>query len=138
MIKRFELKNESGDTWVLTDTVSGISLRFKEHEFNETQQVSIPESFPADPVRASRIMRSMGEYMFTYHYSIAFPVPKFEIRPDEETGKLTVIRHTPPKFKIIFEDECDLRKAVQKVKAAAEYMQRYEYRRRAMLGKDED
>lgn len=138
MIKRFELKNDAGDIWVLTDTVSGISLRFKEHELNETQQVSIPESFPADPVRASRIMQAMGEYMFTYHYSIAFPVPKFEIRPDEETGKLTVIRHTPPKFKIIFEDECDLRKAVQKVKAAAAFMQGYEHRRRAMLGEDKD
>ena len=137
-MKRFELKKEIGDTWTLTDTVSGISLRFKEHEFNETQQVSIPESFPADPVRASRIMQAMGEYMFTYHYSIAFPVPKFEIRPDEETGRLTVIRHTPPRFKIIFEDECDLRKAVQKVKAAAAFMQGYEHRRRALLGDDED
>lgn len=83
-------------------------------------------------------MRSMGEYMFTYHYSIAFPVPKFEIKPDEETGKLTVIRHTPPRFKIIFEDEYDLRKAVQKVKAAAAFMQGYEHRRRALLGEDED
>lgn len=137
-MKRFELKKEIGDTWTLTDTVSGISLRFKEHELNETQQVSIPESFPADPVRASRIMQAMGEYMFTYHYSIAFPVPKFEIRPDEETGRLTVIRHTPPRFKIIFEDECDLRKAVQKVKAAAAFMQGYEHRRRALLGDDED
>ena len=137
-MSRFELKNESGDVWTLTDTVSGISLRFKEHELNETQQVSIPESFPADPVRASRIMQAMGEYMFTYHYSIAFPVPKFEIKPDEETGKLTVIRHTPPRFKIIFEDECDLRKAVQKVKAAAAFMQGYEHRRRALLGDDED
>lgn len=137
-MKRFELKKDAGDTWTLTDTVSGISLRFKEHEFNETQQVSIPESFPADPVRASRIMQAMGEYMFTYHYSIAFPVPKFEIRPDEDTGKLTVIRHTPPRFKIIFEDECDLRKAVQKVKAAAAFMQGYEHRRRALLGNDED
>ena len=82
-MSRFELKNEAGDTWTLVDTVSGISLRFKEHELNETQQVSIPESFPADPVRASRIMQAMGEYMFTYHYSIAFPVPKFEIKPDE-------------------------------------------------------
>ena len=137
-MSRFELKNEAGDTWTLVDTVSGISLRFKEHELNETQQVSIPESFPADPVRASRIIQAMGEYMFTYHYSIAFPVPKFEIKPDEETGKLTVIRHTPPRFKIIFEDECDLRKAVQKVKAAAAFMQRHEYRRNAMLGKDDD
>ena len=59
-MSRFELKNEAGDTWVLTDTVSGISLRFKEHELNETQQASIPESFPADPVRASRIMQAMG------------------------------------------------------------------------------
>lgn len=50
-MSRFELKNEAGDTWTLVDTVSGISLRFKEHELNETQQVSIPESFPADPVR---------------------------------------------------------------------------------------
>lgn len=137
-MKRFELKKDVGDTWTLTDTVSGISLRFKEHELNETQQVSIPESFPADPVRASRIMQAMGEYMFTYHYSIAFPVPKFEIKPDEETGKLTIIRHTPPRFKIIFEDECDLRKAVQKVKAAAAFMQGYEHRRRALLGDDED
>lgn len=136
-MSRFELKNEAGDTWTLTDTISGISLRFKEHELNETQQVSIPESFPADPVRASRIMQAMGEYMFTYHYSIAFPVPKFEIRPDEETGKLTVIRHTPPRFKIIFEDECDLRKAVQKVKAAAAFMQGYEHRRRALLGEED-
>lgn len=137
-MKRFELKKDAGDTWILTDTVSGISLRFKEHELNETQQVSTPESFPADPVRASRIMQAMGEYMFTYHYSIAFPVPKFEIRPDEETGKLTVIRHTPPRFKIIFEDECDLRKAVQKVKAAAAFMQGYEHRRNAMLGNNEN
>ena len=47
-MKRFELKKDAGDTWTLTDTVSGISLRFKEHEFNETAGV-YPGIVPGRP-----------------------------------------------------------------------------------------
>lgn len=121
--KRFNLRTEPDYGWYrVTDTESGISIRFKQYEFNETQEVSVPDVFPADPELISRAMQEIGNWLFRHHYSVIFPPGKYELKFDEDTERITVIRHVPPRFILTFEDDCSLSKAIQKVKGAAAFM----------------
>ena len=70
-MKRFELKKSDSlaGGWVLTDTVNLVVIKFKEHEFNETQKITLldEEKFKNMPDVAQKIAtitREMGEYMF--------------------------------------------------------------------------
>lgn len=127
--KRFNLRTEPDYGWYrVTDTESGISIRFKEREFNETQDVSIPNDFPADPQMIARIMQLMGDWLFRHCYSVIFPPREYEVRFDEDTERIMVIRHVPPRFILSFEDDCTLSEAIEKVKAAAAFMKGWQER----------
>lgn len=135
--KRFDLKQEpENGWWKIIDTVSEISIRFKEHEFNDTQSVNVPDNFPADPQRIARIMQEMGDWLFLHHYSVIFHPGKYEMRFDEDSERIIIIRHAHPKFRIVFEDDCTLSKAIQKVKGAAAFMQSWQ--RRHTFGKEDN
>ena len=79
-MKRYRL-DKSDDLpgwWVITDLKNLIVVRFKEHEFNETQQVTLLDDSPfvgrtdcADEL--ATIMRELGDYVFRHCYSIALP-----------------------------------------------------------------
>jgi len=75
---RLEKSTRSKDGWVLTDIDNLVVIRFKEHQYNETQKISIlKESELANKEDAAtimaKIMREMGDYMATNHYCIAMP-----------------------------------------------------------------
>ena len=78
--------------WVLTDAENLVVLKFKEHEFNESQQVtfidddkSVIEKLGAQGV--AQILREMGDYMFT-HWYIALPFLRLSLSLDK-TMKMT-------------------------------------------------
>lgn len=80
MNNRFKLEKStrSKDGWVLTDTENLVVIRFKEHQYNNTQKISILEEsdLTNNPSAASimaTIMREMGDYMASNHYCIAMP-----------------------------------------------------------------
>lgn len=113
--------------WVLTDTENLVVLKFKEHEYNESQQVtfidddqSVIEKLGAQGI--AQILREMGDYMFTHWYSIALPTPVFEFRQDDENDRMLLIRNKFPKFTLEIQDDCDLKQLSDALKAAGEFV----------------
>lgn len=113
--------------WVLTDAENLVVLKFKEHEFNESQQVtfidedkSVIEKLGAQGI--AQILREMGDYMFTHWYSIALPTPVFEFRQDDKNGRMLLIRNKFPKFTLEIQDDCDLKQLSDALKAAGEFV----------------
>lgn len=116
--------------WVLTDIDNLIVVKFKEHEFNETQRITALEEskFANNPNCANElahIMTEMGDYMFSHWYSIALPVPTFEFRQDDENDRLLLIRNIFPKFTIEIQDDCDLKQLSDALRAGSEFTSKY-------------
>ena len=119
--------------WVLTDAENLVVLKFKEHEFNESQQVtfidedkSVIEKLGAQGI--AQILREMGDYMFTHWYSIALPTPVFEFRQDDENDRMLLIRNKFPKFTLEIQDDCDLKQLSDALKAAGEFVIKFKNR----------
>lgn len=132
MKNRFKLERSQDlhDWWVLTDTLNLIVCKFKEHEFNETQRMTILEDSiflnRTDCVNElTHIMSEMGDYMFSHWYSIALPVPTFEFRQDDENDRLLLIRNIFPKFTIEIQDDCDLKQLSDALRAGSEFTSKY-------------
>lgn len=128
-MKRFRLEKSQDlpGWWVLTDTENLVVLKFKEHEYNESQQItflnedkSVIEKLGAQGI--AQILREMGNYMFTHWYSIALPTPVFEFRQDDENDRMLLIRNKFPKFTLEIQDDCDLKQFSDALKAAGEFV----------------
>ena len=131
-MKRFRLEKSQDlpGWWVLTDAENLVVLKFKEHEFNESQQVtfidddqSVIEKLGAQGI--AQILREMGDYMFTHWYSIALPTPVFEFRQDDENDRMLLIRNKFPKFTLEIQDDCDLKQLSDALKAAGEFVMKF-------------
>lgn len=131
-MKRFRLEKSQDlpGWWVLTDTENLVVLKFKEHEFNESQQVafidddqSVIEKLGTQGI--AQILREMGDYMFTHWYSIALPTPVFEFRQDDENDRVLLIRNKFPKFTLEIQDDCDLKQLSDALKAAGEFVMKF-------------
>ena len=125
---RFKLEKSQDlpEWWVLTDTENLVVVKFKEHEFNESQKItfidddkSVVERLGAQGI--ARILSEMGDYMFSHWYSIALPTPIFEFRQDDENDRLLLIRNKFPKLTIEINDTCDLKQLSDALKAAGEF-----------------
>lgn len=131
-MKRFRLEKSQDlpGWWVLTDTENLVVLKFKEHEFNESQQVafidddqSVIEKLGTQGI--AQILREMGDYMFTHWYSIALPTPVFEFRKDDENDRMLLIRNKFPKFTLEIQDDCGLKQLSDALKAAGEFVTKF-------------
>lgn len=75
---RFTLQpsREQG-SWVATDKAHGIVITFREHQFNETQKVSLLGGYSFSSMdQAMRMpvyLREMADWLREAHYSIAMP-----------------------------------------------------------------
>lgn len=131
-MKRFRLEKSQDlpGWWVLTDTENLVVIKFKEHEYNESQQVtfidddkSVTEKLGTQGI--SRVLREMGDYMFTHWYSIALPTPVFEFRKDDEKDRMLLIRDKFPKFTLEIQDDCSLKQLSDALKAAGEFVMKF-------------
>lgn len=131
-MKRFRLEKSQDlpGWWVLTDTENLVVLKFKEHEYNESQQItflnedkSVIEKLGAQGI--AQILREMGNYMFTHWYSIALPTPVFEFRQDDENDRMLLIRNKFPEFTLEIQDDCDLKQLSDALKAAGEFVMKF-------------
>ena len=129
---RFNLeKSREQEGWyVLTDTENLVVIKFKKHEFNETQKITHLENDQEvirklGPQGIARVLREMGDYMFTHWYSIAMPTPVFEFRQDDENDRTLLIRNKFPKLSIDIKDDCDLKQLSDALKAAGEFVFKY-------------
>lgn len=59
-------------SWVLSDKQNGVVVKFEEHKFNDTQQVTMLEDFDGSAEDAARIMREIGDYLVHHHSDIIF------------------------------------------------------------------
>lgn len=100
---RYEFsQHESRSGWYsVLDSGSGIRCEFHEHQFNETQEFSLPDDLPADPDLISRLMRELGDWISLHRYSEAMPVPVYEYRMSDDDMTISIIRHKAPCFTII-------------------------------------
>lgn len=129
---KLEKSTEKNGWWVVTDLANLIVIKFKEHEFNDTQQCSvIDENLVSQNAKKegadianfmAAAMNGMAEFLTIHYYSIAMPTPTYEYREDLETGKTLVIRHKSPKFIVVVEDKCDLYKLGEVLKKGGEFL----------------
>lgn len=64
--------SQKPDYWVVTDTRHGIVIVFREHQFNETQKVTIldDEQAQCSPVHLARHMRHIADWLLRKHPEI--------------------------------------------------------------------
>lgn len=80
MKNRYILESAADNIWRLLDKDNGILITFNEHQFNETQRVTMlgDKSLAAeDAPRIAKAMAEMADWMSTYHYAIAMPLIDF-------------------------------------------------------------
>lgn len=130
-MNRFKLEKskEQPGWWVLTDTKNLVVIKFEEHKYNETQKVYLLKesemiSSPDIETKLARIMREMGEYMYTHWYSIAMPTPVYELRQDEETDRLLLLRNKHPRFTLEVEDGCTHKQLADALRKASEFLRK--------------
>ena len=73
--ERFILQksNQSKGRWVLTDTKNLIVIRFREHEFNTSQKVTLLEDFDINKIAGiTQYLREMGDWMVENHKELLF------------------------------------------------------------------
>ena len=75
---RLEKSTHQKNWWVLTDIENLVVIRFKEHQYNETQKISLLDESKLNDNKElvsimARIMREMGDYIASNHYCIAMP-----------------------------------------------------------------
>ena len=78
-MERYILQQSSEDPlwWVLTDTVIGIVLKFKEGEFNESQKVTfLYDVKRPNAAEIARAMNDMGDWIDEHHYELLFTSPQ--------------------------------------------------------------
>lgn len=133
--KRFKLEKSQDlpGWWVLTDIDNLIVIKFKEHEFNETQRITVlEESMFVNRTdcanELAHIASEMGNYMLTHYYSIALPVPVFEFRQDDEKERLLLIRNKFPRIMVEINDDCNLQQLSKALSSAAEFVNKYNKR----------
>lgn len=131
MNNRFKLEKskEQPGWWVLTDTKNLVVMKFEEHKYNETQKVYLLKesemiSSPDIETKLARIMREMGEYMYTHWYSIAMPTPVYELQQDEETDRLLLLRNKHPRFTLEVEDGCTHKQLADALRKASEFLRK--------------
>lgn len=124
---RLDKSNDLPGWWVITDLKHLVVVRFKEHEFNETQQVTLLDDSPfvgradcADEL--ATIMRELGDYVFRHCYSIAFPMPVYEIK--EEGDKQFIVRNKFPKFTLEVQDDCTPKQLSDAIRKCSEYLRK--------------
>lgn len=111
--------------WILSAPEYGLTIRFREHEFNETQEVSLNDQSIAKELGAegvATLMREAGDYLFTHAYSVAMPTPVYELRVTGDD--IYILRNTPPKLKIKIEDNCTNKELVEALTKAAEFIRK--------------
>lgn len=113
--------------WVLTDTENLVVIKFKEHEFNETQKITHLDNDQEVISRLgvqgiAEVLREMGDYMFTHWYSIALPTPVFEFRQDDENDRMLLIRNKFPKFTVEIHETCDVKQLAAALRKAGEFV----------------
>ena len=130
-MNRFKLEKskEQPGWWVLTDTKNLVVIKFEEHKYNETQKVYLLKesgmiSSPDIETKLARIMREMGEYMYTHWYSIAMPTPVYELRQDEESDRLLLLRNKHPRFTLEVEDGCTHKQLADALRKASEFLRK--------------
>ena len=59
--------------WVCTDTENNIVCVWKEHEFNDTQVITMLDDIPSDRyAEVAHWMTEMGEWLRENHYDLIF------------------------------------------------------------------
>lgn len=110
----------------MTDTKWMMVCEFKAHEFNETQHYVDMGRIPADPVKISKAMSELGDWLFSHHYAETFPTPTYELKRSDDDTLVHLIRHKKPHMHVTvpadeLRDLDDLAKAMAK---AVEYIRK--------------
>lgn len=77
-MERFILQpSQEQGFWVATDTVNGIVIKFREHQFNETQQTTLLncDTFRTaeEALAVATYMKDIADWLRENHYTIAMP-----------------------------------------------------------------
>lgn len=72
-MERFILQEgKAPSTWVVTDTINGIVVRFNEHQFNDTQKATLFDNHITDMMELARAMRELGDWLAVNYSDIVF------------------------------------------------------------------
>lgn len=71
---KIEESTQQKGWWVCTDTKNLIVCKFKEHQYNETQQFTILEELKnPNPLTIAKAVREMADWLRANHYFKAMP-----------------------------------------------------------------
>ena len=134
-MSKFNLKKSESapGRWILSCPEHGLTIEFEEHRFNETQKIRFEDEQKAiDDLGASGIaalMSEVGDWLSNHAYSVAMPVPTFELSVNDGNGLVTLTRHKFPRMEINVLDHCDSKQLSNAFKAASESVRKLFARR---------
>lgn len=133
--ERFKLERSKDRPkwWVLTDTENLVVLKFREHEFETSQEITLlnEDEMMKEPDCANKLAKifaEMGDWMAENHLSLAVPMPVFEVESNENGCKEYLLRNSFPRFSLHIEDECSNKELAKALRSAAEYLLKREGR----------
>lgn len=65
-------KSKDPGWWVVTDTENLVVVKFKEHEYNETQQTTMLEDCNLSVMQIARVAREMADWIAAHHIDKVF------------------------------------------------------------------
>ena len=84
MTERFILQpSQEQGFWVATDKDNGIVVKFREHQFNETQQVTLlnGDTFKSaeEAMKVATYLRELADWLHDNHYNKAMPAVSIRV-----------------------------------------------------------
>lgn len=110
---RYHLRplQDSPGWWVLEDADTGMHIRFRECDFNGTQEVTFADPDIIGRIGASgvaKVLQEAGRWLYLHAYNIAMPdEPKFMLQLGAQDERVMLIRTRRPRMAVHVLDDCD-------------------------------
>ncbi len=121
---RFILEKSANleDGYVLTDVENKVVITFIEHQFNESQKVTVLEDTTLSTNELAVIMREMGDFMVEQHYNIAMPTVVHQVLKKGDFFYVKRLKYPEFEIKITDEIEIDAHKLAQNLRKCAAWL----------------
>ena len=112
----------------VTDTLSGMVVEFKSHDFNGSHRVvtspTVPEGMKSQDAAdyIAKTMRELGDWLVYHRSWECFPECDFELRLSRDNEELYLIGHKSPVMQLKVNSDTSINELVERLEKAVEWL----------------